>query len=79
MVFARTAGSRFVLNITMKELEDRLDPSIFCRVHKQAIVQLSYAREVHSLAGGHYLVRLTDGSELQIGRNYARDVRARFG
>ena len=60
-------------------MSDRLDPEIFCRVHKQAILQLSCARELHSLAGGHYLLRLSDGSEVQIGRNYARDFRARFG
>ena len=79
LVFARTASARLVLNITMKELEDRLDPEVFCRVHKQAIVQLAYAREIHSLAGGHYLLRLADGSEVQIGRNYAREFRSRFG
>src|SRR5262245_46949150 len=79
LVFARTPKGRFVLNITMKELEERLDTNTFCRVHKQAIVQLSHAREVHSLAGGHYLLKLADGSEVQIGRNYSREFRAKFG
>jgi two-component system, LytTR family, response regulator len=79
LVFARTPQGRFVLNITMKELEDRLNPELFCRVHKQAIVQLSHAREVHALAGGHYLLKLDDGSEVQIGRNYSKEFRARFG
>jgi two-component system LytT family response regulator len=79
LVFARTPQGRFVLSVTMKELEERLPPDVFCRVHKQAIVQLSHARELHSLAGGHYLLKLSDGSEVQIGRNYARDFRARFG
>jgi two-component system LytT family response regulator len=79
LVFARTPQGRFVLNVTMKELEDRLPADVFCRVHKQAIIQLSHAREVHSLAGGHYLLKLSDGTEVQIGRNYARDFRARFG
>lgn len=79
LVFARTPQSRLVLNVTMKELEERLDAEVFCRVHKQAIIQLSYAREVHALAGGHYLVKLSDGSEAQIGRNYAREFRSRFG
>jgi DNA-binding LytR/AlgR family response regulator len=79
LVFARTSQGRFVLNITMKELEERLNPDQFCRVHKQAIVQLAHAREVHSLAGGHYLLKLSDGSEVEIGRNYAKEFRARFG
>ena len=79
LVFARTPQGRLVLNLTMKELEERLDANVFCRVHKQAIIQLSFARELHSLAGGHYLLRLSDGSEVQIGRNYARAFRAQFG
>lgn len=79
LVFARTARGRFALNITMKELEERLDLQIFCRVHKQAIVQLAHAREVHALAGGHYLLKLSDGSDVEIGRNYSKDFRSRFG
>jgi two-component system LytT family response regulator len=79
LVFARTASGKTVLNITMKEIEERVDPEIFCRIHKQVIVQLSYAREVHTLPGGSYIVKLSDGSELPIGRNYAKDFRARFG
>ena len=79
LVFARTAAGKFVLSITMKELEERVDPEVFCRIHKQVIVQLSYAREVHALAGGNYIVKLSDGSELPIGRNYSKDFRARFG
>jgi two-component system, LytTR family, response regulator len=79
LVFARTAAGKSVLNITMKELEERVDPKVFCRIHKQVIVQLSYAREVHAMAGGNYIVKLSDGSELPIGRNYAKDFRARFG
>jgi two-component system, LytTR family, response regulator len=79
LVFARTSQGRFVLNITMKELEERLDASVFCRVHKQTIVQLAFAREVHSLAGGHFLLKLSDGSETQIGRNYVKTFRTHFG
>jgi len=79
LVFARTPQGRFVLNITMKELEERLDANVFCRVHKQTIVQLAYAREVHSLAGGHFLLKLSDGSETQIGRNYVKTFRTHFG
>lgn len=78
LVFARTPQGRFVLNMTMKELEERLDAKTFYRVHKQTIVQLAYAREVHSLAGGHFLLKLSDGSETQIGRNYVKTFRTHF-
>jgi two-component system, LytTR family, response regulator len=79
LVFARTANGRFMLNVTLKELEERLDSEGFCRVHRQTIVQLRHARELHALAGGHYQLRLSDGSDVEVGRNFSRDFRARFG
>jgi two-component system, LytTR family, response regulator len=79
LVFARTTNGRFLLGITLKELQERLDSEGFCRVHRQTIVQLRHARELHSLAGGHYLLRLSDGSEVEVGRNFSREFRARFG
>jgi two-component system LytT family response regulator len=79
LVFARTPAGRFTLGVTLKELEERLDPEVFCRIHRQTIIQLKHAREIHALAGGHYLLRLSDGSEVEVGRSFSRDFRARFG
>ena len=79
LVFVRTAEGRFVLNMSMREIEERVDPALFCRVHKQAIVRLSLVREIHALAGGQYVAKLCDGYEVQVGRNYAHEFRSRFG
>jgi two-component system LytT family response regulator len=79
LVFVRTAEGRFVLNMSMREIEERVDPEFFCRVHKQAIVRLSLVREIHALAGGQYVAKLCDGYEVQVGRNYAHEFRSRFG
>jgi two-component system, LytTR family, response regulator len=79
LVFVRTAEGRFLLNMSMKEIEERVDSNLFCRVHKQAIVRLSLVREIHALAGGQYVAKLCDGHEVQVGRNYAHEFRSRFG
>jgi len=79
LVYVRTAEGRFVLNMSMKEIEDRVNGDVFCRVHKQAIVRLSLVREIHALPGGQYLAKLCDGYEVQVGRNYAHEFRSRFG
>jgi two-component system LytT family response regulator len=79
LVFVRTAEGRFLLNMSMKEIEERVDPDLFCRVHKQAIVRLSLVREIAALAGGQYVAKLCDGYEVQVGRNYAHEFRSRFG
>jgi len=79
LVFARTPAGRFTLSVTLKELEERLDLEHFCRIHRQTIIQLKHARELHALAGGHYLLRLSDGSEVEVGRSFSHEFRARFG
>jgi two-component system, LytTR family, response regulator len=79
LVFMRTAEGRFLLNMSMREIEERVDPGLFCRVHKQAIVRLSLVREIHALPGGQYVAKLCDGYEVQVGRNYAHEFRSRFG
>ena len=79
LVFARTAEGRFPVSMSMKEIEDRADRESFCRVHKQAILRLSLVREIHALPGGQYVAKLCDGSEVQVGRNYAHEFRSRFG
>src|SRR5262245_25023264 len=79
LVVVRTAEGRVLLNMSMKEIEERVDPALFCRVHKQAIVRLSLVREIHALPGGQYLAKLCDGYEVQVGRNYAHEFRSRFG
>lgn len=79
LVFVRTAEGRFPVSMLMKEIEERVDRDLFCRVHKQAIVRLSLVREIHALPGGQYVARLDDGYEVQVGRNYAHEFRSRFG
>jgi two-component system, LytTR family, response regulator len=79
LVYVRTAEGRFNLNVSMKEIEERVDPDLFCRVHKQAIIRLSLVREIHALPGGQYLAKLCDGFDVQVGRNYAHEFRSRFG
>jgi len=79
LVYVRTSAGRFSLNMSMKEIEERVDPSLFCRVHKQAIVRLSGVREIHAMPGGKYLARLADGYEVQVSRNFAHGFRSRFG
>lgn len=66
-----------ILRETMKNMEQRLDPEIFQRVHRSTIVNLSKVSELQPTGSGKYCVTLKGGTELQISRNY-RDILARF-
>ena len=55
---------------TLQSLEKRLDPAKFLRIHRSSVVNLERIRELRPAFHGDYLVRLTDGTELILSRNY---------
>ena len=73
------AGSRLV-DHALGELEARLDPRQFVRIHRSAIVNLAWVAEVAPDLGGRLIVRLKDAArtELQVARERARAFRERL-
>lgn len=72
-----TADNSLILRETMKDLEKRLDPRIFKRVHRSAIVNLDQVREVKPHTNGECFLILESGAQVKVSRSY-RDVVARF-
>ncbi len=58
-----------LLRESMSELESKLDPEKFVRIHRSTIVNLDRVREMHPLFGGEYAVLLHDGTELKLSRS----------
>ncbi|HXE81638.1 MAG TPA: LytTR family DNA-binding domain-containing protein [Vicinamibacterales bacterium] len=65
---------RHLLNETMTNLERRLDPSRFLRVHRSRMVNTSRIVAVHVLMGGTYELELRGGLRLTTGRQYRSAV-----
>ena len=72
-----TADNSLILRETMKDLEKRLDPRHFQRVHRSTIVNLSQVREVKPHTNGECFLILDSGAQVKVSRSY-RDVVARF-
>jgi two-component system LytT family response regulator len=60
---------------TLTELERRLDPACFFRVHRSAVVNLSRITEVIPWFKGSHRLRLSSGAELDLSRTRARALR----
>ena len=73
----RTANNSLILRETMKDLERRLDPRVFQRVHRSTIVNLNLVREVKPHTNGECFLVLDSGAQVKVSRSY-RDVVARF-
>lgn len=58
----------FTVRERMQDLEERLDPDVFMRVHRSVIVRLDRVDVMLRGSGGDYAVRLKDGTELSVSR-----------
>jgi two-component system response regulator AlgR len=70
-----TGARSFLLHQTIKELERKLDPAKFVRIHRSKIVRRDRIRGLVHLGYGVWCVDLGDGQEHRIGRTYLDDVK----
>jgi two-component system LytT family response regulator/two-component system response regulator LytT len=80
LVYAHTQERAFMTNYTLRELEERLDPTVFFRAHKSSLVNLRHVKEIVPWFGGRYKLVMRDasGSEVALSRAQARELRARL-
>jgi two-component system LytT family response regulator len=81
LTYAATEAKNYVVDHTVADLEDRLDPRHFCRIHRSTLLNLEWVKELDAWFGGRALVRLKDakGTELQVARDRAADLKKRLG
>ena len=72
-----TGDNTLILRETMKDLEKRLDPRRFQRVHRSTIVNLDLVRQVKPHTNGECFLVLDSGAQVKVSRSY-REVVARF-
>jgi two-component system LytT family response regulator len=68
-----------LLRRSMGELEQDLDPAMFCRVHRSNIVNLERVRGLKLSEDGEYDVLLDNGTRVRLSRRYRKLLEARLG
>jgi DNA-binding LytR/AlgR family response regulator len=78
-VMVHLGEQMYPIRRTLAELEARLDPAHFFRVHRAAIVNLDRVKEVIPWFKGSHKLRLTTGAEVDLSRAQARALRQILG
>jgi len=73
-VRVHATGSTIVVREPMNSVAQRLDPAKFIRVHRSAIVNRAYIREVQPWFKGDYVIILRNGARVVTGRSYRSAV-----
>lgn len=68
-----------LLRRSMSDLEEDLDPNLFCRVHRSRIVNLERVRGLKLTEDGEYDVLLDNGARLRMSRRYRKQLQERMG
>jgi len=80
-VYIRTYTDKLFTRFTLKELESRLNPSIFFRTHRCYLVNLHKVKEIIPFFNGTYtlIVEDNDKSEVPVSRAQAKKLRKILG
>jgi two-component system LytT family response regulator len=65
--------------MSMQELEERLDPEEFMRIHRSTVVRIDRVAALEPMANAEDAVLMRDGMKLRVSRAYRREVRRRMG
>lgn len=70
--------SQYVVSYTLEQLESRLDPEVFMRVHRSTIIALPHIREMITWFSGRFKIRLTGGYEVIASRERSKLLKKRL-
>jgi two-component system LytT family response regulator len=81
LTYAVSEGKAYCVDYAIAELEKKLDPKKFLRIHRGTVVNMDWIKEVASLPGGALNLRLKDGksTDLTVARDRAREFKTRVG
>jgi two-component system LytT family response regulator len=81
LTYAVVEGRRHSVDQTIAELERRLDPARFLRIHRSALVNVDWIHEVNSWFAGKVILSLKDAQHTQIpvARDRVRILKSRLG
>jgi two-component system LytT family response regulator len=72
-------GREYLSALSLQELESRLPPATFARVHRRALVNLSHVVRLQPTEVGGFIAETTGGHSVEVSRQAARDLRKRLG
>jgi len=70
------AGQSYLLRDTISAVQGRLDPDLFIRVRRSALVRIDRVTGIRKAGYGDFRIRLASGNEVRVGRTYVKHIRS---
>lgn len=69
-----TSGKNYLSNYGITALEAKLDPQVFTRVHRSAMINVNYIKEVYKYPSVYEVV-MTNSDVVKVSRSYLENIR----
>ncbi len=79
LVFLYTNGEKINLDTSLAQLEKRLDPSLFLRVHRNSIVSLKRVRNAIPWGNGKWVLDYGSSGRVQVSRDKVKILKEKIG
>lgn len=70
-----TATAQHLVHATIQSMLERLDPEVFVRIHRSAIVNVRHVIQIESAAQGDYVLTLDNGFCIESSRTYSEIIK----
>ncbi|HYO82171.1 MAG TPA: LytTR family transcriptional regulator DNA-binding domain-containing protein [Bryobacteraceae bacterium] len=78
-VTLHTAGKEVLYRTSLSDLESRLDPRCFIRIHRSAIVNIDRVSHLEPISHGEFDVVMKGGARVKLSRTYRAHLELRLG
>ncbi len=78
-VTLHVAGKEILHRASLTELESRLDPRLFIRIHRSAIVNIEKVSHLEPISHGEFDVVMKGGARVKLSRTYRAQLELRLG
>jgi two-component system LytT family response regulator len=73
-VLLQSESGSHLLREALNQVEQKLNPYSFVRIHRSVIVNAAFVREVYPWHTGEYILKLMNGKEFTVTRTYKRNL-----
>jgi two-component system, LytTR family, response regulator len=78
-VLLQTVNGTYLLRESMSQVEQKLEPYGFIRIHRSVIVNSAFVKEYQPCYTGEYSLKLLNGKEFTVTRTYKKNLRQLAG
>lgn len=72
-----TLQKKYLIHNTLRDILENLDPNIFIRIHKSAIINLVHLKSYSSRQNGDYDLLIKNGDTVRMSRNFLKDFKTK--